>query len=81
VSDGSQRCAREVKRPPAIVTAAGVELGTMVREGEEVPAKQFIEAKPCGVELYLRLVEPFLCNQHISKTPPHLWIATRKFRR
>jgi hypothetical protein len=32
------------------IAAARVELRGMVREGEQVPAKKLIEAKPCGIE-------------------------------
>jgi hypothetical protein len=51
---------REFERPPTVVAAAGVELCSVVREGEQVSAKKFFEARPCGVELRLCLFEPLL---------------------
>src|SRR5215469_5780617 len=70
--------ARELERPPAIVAAAGVELCGMVREGQQMPSKKLIEAKPCGIELSLGLFELALRNQHIGKTPIDFRIAARK---
>jgi hypothetical protein len=60
--------ARKLERPPAIVAAAGVELCGKVREGQQMPSKKVIEAKPCGIELSLGLFELALRNQHIGKT-------------
>src|SRR5262249_21048964 len=70
--------AREFERPPVIVAASRIELRRMVSEGEEMSLKELIKAKPCGVELYLRLFEPRLCDQHVGKTPADLRIAARK---
>src|SRR4029450_13437688 len=42
---------RELERPPAVVSATGVELRGMVREGEQVSAQKIIEAGPCGLEV------------------------------
>ena len=55
--------AREFECPPAVVAAAGVELSSMVREGERVSPKKLIEAKPRGVELCLGL-ELLLQHKH-----------------
>src|SRR6516225_11151549 len=70
--------ARQLKRPPAIVAAAGVELRGMVREGEQMPPKELIEADPRVIELFVGLFEPALRNQRIGETPAHLRIAARK---
>src|SRR4030095_1266391 len=69
---------REFERPPAVVSAGGVELRGMVRESEQVSLKKLIEAKARGVELCLRLFKPFLRDEHVGKTPPDLRIAARK---
>src|SRR5262245_60972949 len=70
--------ASKFERPPTVVAAAGIELRGMVRERKRVSAKKCFEAKLCGVELCLRLVEPFLRDQYVSETPLDLWIAARK---
>src|SRR5262245_59038032 len=72
--------AREFERPPSVVAAAGVELGGMIGEGEEVPAKKLLVAKPRGFKLGLGLFEPALRDQHIGKTPPDLGVAAGKRR-
>ena len=69
---------REFQSPPTVVAAAGVELRGMVGERECVSPKEIIEATACGIELCLGLFEPFLRDQHVSKTPPDLRIPARK---
>jgi hypothetical protein len=58
--------AREFECPPAVVAAAGVELSSMVREGERVSPKKLIEAKPRGVELCLGL-EPLQHKHGVAR--------------
>src|SRR5882672_3714489 len=72
--------ARELERAPTVVAAAGVELRGMVREGEQVLPEKLLEAKPCGVEVGLRLFEPLLRDQHVGKAPADLRIAARDHR-
>src|SRR5262245_43778100 len=62
----------------AVVAAACIELGCMVREGQQVPSEQLLEAGSCRFELYLGLLESALCAQHIRKPPTNLRIAARK---
>src|SRR5262245_44501134 len=49
--------AGELEGPPAVVAAAGVELGGMVGEGEQVSPKKLIELQAGGVELRLGLFD------------------------
>ena len=54
--------AREFERPPAIIAAAGVELRGMVRESEQMPPQELIEAGPRGIELSLGLFDTCLAQ-------------------
>ena len=69
---------REFKCPAAVVTAAGVKLGGVVSEGEQVSPKKLIEAGPRCFELRVGLFESLLRNQHVGKAPSDLRIAARK---
>ena len=57
------------ERPLAVVAAAGVEFGGVIREGEHVSLKKTIETSPRGIELRLSFFKPVLRDQHIGKTP------------
>src|ERR1043166_7971126 len=73
--------ARKLEAPPAVVAARGVELRTMVRKGEQVPAQQFVEAGPCGLELVRRGAQPALRAQGVGETPVDLGVAAGQRRR
>ena len=70
--------ARELERPSVVVAAAGVEVRSMVRKSQQMSSEQLFEARPCGVKPPRALFEPSLRVQHISKSPPDLWIAARQ---
>ena len=41
-----------------------------------MPHKKLFEATPCGLELWLSLFEPLLCDQHSGKTATRQKLAS-----
>src|SRR5262245_41801993 len=69
---------RKLERPPAVVAATGIELRSVICEGEQVPFKKLLKAGPCSIELTFGLFEPSLHDQRVGKPPRDLRITARK---
>jgi hypothetical protein len=54
----------KIQRPRAVGAGPGVELCSMVGEGERVSAKKGIEPQPCGIELQRSLPKLALRHQN-----------------
>src|SRR5262249_41063247 len=70
--------AREVECAPPVIAAAGVELRGVGGEGGRVSAQKSFEPPMRGAELRVGFSESPLRDQHVGKTPLHLWISARK---
>jgi hypothetical protein len=79
--EGAQRRAirhidsHQVERSAPIVTASGIELGTVICKCEQVPFKQSLEPKLSGLHVHFCFGISLLRSQHVRETPMHFWIA------
>jgi hypothetical protein len=67
--------ARQVERSAPIITASGIELGTVICKCEQVPFKKSLEPKLGGLHVHFRFGISFLGSQRVGETPTHFWIA------
>jgi hypothetical protein len=62
----SQIDARQVQRSAPIVTASGIELGTVICKCEQVPFKKSLETRLGGPHVHFCFGIPFLRSQCVS---------------
>src|SRR5262245_59919964 len=67
--------ARELQRAPLIVAAAGVELRSMIGEGQQVRSQKSFESKSSRVELPFALGKSLLRDERIGQAPPGFRVA------
>ena len=66
----------KIESPAAIISAAGVKLGAVVRKRQQMSFKQRLKYDLCSLHILLgRGVFPLQCH-HVSETPARLRIAS-----
>jgi hypothetical protein len=67
--------ARQIERSTPIITASGIELGTVICKCQQVPFEKRLEPTLSGLHVRFCFSISFLGNQYVGETPTHFWIA------
>ena len=66
----------EFKGSSRIVAAAGIKLGAMIGEREQMLTQKFFEAKSSDLHSSLRIRKSIRRDQYVCEAPTHFRIAT-----